>query len=97
MKDNKMIITLTSETGEKIDYELLDVVSYNNHTYTVFYPTDGVDTEVVILRIEDIENSNQSNYIVETDESVIKEVYKQFKEKYRGKILFAEKKDIEQN
>ena len=95
MKDNKMIITLTTENGEKIDYELLDIVPYNNSTYTVFYPTDGSDTEVMILIVEDMENSDQSNYIVETDEDVINEVYKKFKEKYRGKILFAEKNDIE--
>jgi len=92
MKENKVIISLTSENGEEKDFELLDIVSYNNNAYAVFYPMGEVESEVVILRIQD---SDKSNYIAETDEEIIKKVYKQFKEKYRGKIIFDDKKDIQ--
>ncbi len=85
-----MIITLTDESGNNIDYELLDIIVYNNNTYTVIYPTVPDDTEVLILRVEDIPNSDNANYIVETDEQVVQEVYKMFKEKYKGKILFPD-------
>lgn len=88
--DKGLIIPLTDEQGNTVEYELLDVVNFNNNNYAVFYPTVPNDTEVLILRIEDIPNSDQDNYIVETDEKVVQQVYKLFKEKYKGKILFPE-------
>jgi len=84
------IITLTDESGNNINYELLDINVYNNNTYAVIYPTDPNDTEVLILRVEDIPNSDTANYIVETDEEAVQQVYKMFKEKYKGKILFPD-------
>ena len=88
---NKVIVTLTTEEGLDVNYELLDVVPYNNNVYAVFYPTEEGDTEVVIFRVEDIPGTEQANYLVETDDTIIQEVYKQFKAKYRGEILFADK------
>ena len=44
--EDKIIMTLTSETGEQVDYELMDVVSLNNNIYSVFYPTKEGETEV---------------------------------------------------
>ena len=90
MNNKDMIMTLTDENGNNIDYELLDIIGYNNNTYAVFYPTVPDDTEVMILRVEDIPNSEEANYVVETDERIVQEVYKQFKEKFKGKILFPD-------
>ena len=88
--DKDIIIPLTDEQGNTVNYELLDIINYNENTYAVFYPTVPDDTEVLILRAEDIPNSDEDNYIVETDEKVVQQVYKLFKEKYKGKILFPE-------
>ena len=88
--DKGLIIPLTDEQGNTVEYELLDVVNLNDNTYAVFYPTIPDDTEVLILRVEDIPNSDEDNYIVETDEKTVQQVYKMFKEKYKGKILFPE-------
>ena len=88
--DKDIIIPLTDEQGNTVNYELLDIINYNENTYAVFYPTVPDDTEVLILRAEDIPNSDEDNYIVETDEKVVQEVYRLFKEKYKGKILFPE-------
>lgn len=88
--DKEIIIPLTDEQGNTVNYELLDIINYNENTYAVFYPTVPDDTEVLILRAEDIPNSDEDNYIVETDEKVVQQVYKMFKEKYKGKILFPE-------
>ena len=88
--DKGLIIPLTDEQGNTVEYELLDVVNLNDNTYAVFYPTVQDDTEVLILRVEDIPNSDEDNYIVETDEKTVQQVYKMFKEKYKGKILFPE-------
>lgn len=88
--DKDIIIPLTDEQGNTVNYELLDIINYNENTYAVFYPTVPDDTEVLILRAEDIPNSDEDNYIVETDEKIVQQVYKMFKEKYKGKILFPE-------
>ena len=85
-----MIMTLVDETGNQVEFELLDIIGYNNNTYAVFYPTVPDDTEVLILRVEDIPGTDNANYIVEKDDNIVQEVYKMFKEKYRGKILFPD-------
>ena len=85
-----MIMTLIDENGNQVEFELLDIIGYNNSTYAVFYPTAKDDTEVLILRVEDIPGTDNANYIVEKDENIVKEVYKQFKEKYTGRILFPD-------
>ena len=64
--DKDIIIPLTDEQGNTVNYELLDIINYNENTYAVFYPTVPDDTEVLILRAEDIPNSDEDNYIVET-------------------------------
>ena len=90
--EDKIIMTLTSETGEQVDYELMDVVSLNNNIYSVFYPTKEGETEVVICRVEDIPGTDNSQYIMETDPAILNEVYQQFKTKYIGKIFFDDNK-----
>lgn len=90
MENKKNIMTLTDENGNTVQYELLDIIQYDENLYVVFYPTVLDDTEVVILRVEDSENINESNYIVEEDKYIVNEVYKMFKEKYKDKIKFED-------
>jgi uncharacterized protein YrzB (UPF0473 family) len=88
--EEKNIITLTDKNGKNIDYELLDIIKLYGNVYTVFYPTDENDTEVVIFRVEDAEDVNKSKYIIEQDDLIIEKVYKIFKEKYKDKINFTD-------
>ena len=32
-EDDRVIVTLEDETGEKVDYEFLDVIEYDNEEY----------------------------------------------------------------
>lgn len=80
--EDKNIMTLTDENGNNVDYELLDIIQYNNKIYTVFYPTDESNTEVIILRVEEAEDREKSYYVVENDENIVQKVYEIFKEKY---------------
>ena len=86
--DKGKIMTLTDNNGNEVDYELLDLIEYDNNIYSVFYPTVPNDTEVLILKIEDIPGTDEAKYIVETDDNRVQEIYKIFKEKYDGRILF---------
>ncbi len=86
--DKGKIMTLTDENGNAVDYELLDLIEYENDIYSVFYPTVPNDTEVLILRIENIPGTDEAKYVVETDDKKVLEIYEIFKEKYDGRILF---------
>ena len=90
--DEAMIMTLTDENGNQVDYELMDIVPFENNTYAVFYPTKEGETEVIICRVEELPDKENDKYIMETDPRILNAVYKQFKIKYMGKIYFADGK-----
>lgn len=90
MNEDKIIMNLTDENGNEVEYELLDIVKYNDSIYAVFYPTDIEDTEVIILRVEDSDNVDESIYVVEEDEEILNAVYDLFKEKYEDEIDFQD-------
>ena len=88
--EDKNIMSFTDENGNTIDYELLDIVEYNEKTYVVLYPTIPGDTEVIILRVEESDNPDESIYIPEPDEYTVNKVYALFKEKYKDEIKFED-------
>lgn len=78
MEEN--ILVLTDESGEKITFEILDVIEYNSEEYAVLYPADAGDDEPVhILRIhsEDMDNG-EVEYEGLDDEKLINKIYKMF-------------------
>lgn len=81
-------MSLTDEKGNNVDYELLDIIDYNQKIYTVFYPTIEEDTEILILRVDPSDNPEQSIYAFEEDQKIVNEVFKKFKEKYEGEYIF---------
>ena len=71
------ILVLTDERGQKITFEVLDIVEYNGEEYAVLYPADaGEDEPVHILRIhsEDMDNG-EVEYEGLEDEKLINKVY----------------------
>lgn len=87
-KDN--IIELKDDKGNIVKYELLDIIDYNEKIFVVFYPVIEGDTEVIICRVEKTDNEEESLYIPESDENIVMNVYKMFKEKYKGKFEFRD-------
>ena len=83
------VISLRDEKGNKFSYELLDIIKYGEKIYGVFYPKEEGDTEILILRIEESENPEESVYVVEQDEQIIGKVFNEFKEKYKDEINFT--------
>lgn len=90
MSEEKNIMTLTDENGNDVEYELLDIIRYDNSTYVVFYPTVENDSEIVILRVEESDNIDESIYVGEENEEVVKAVYELFKEKYADEFDFQD-------
>lgn len=44
-----IIITLNDESGNSIEFEVLDIIEYQGNEYVILHPVEG-DEDVVILR-----------------------------------------------
>ena len=83
------ILTLTDENGADVDFEYLDCIEYEGKEYLVLMPADELETEIVILEVEPVDEENE-NYLSVDDEAVLNTVYGIFKEKYKDVLTFEE-------
>ena len=83
------ILTLTDENGADVDFEYLDCIEYEGKEYLVLMPADELETEIVILEVEPVDEENE-NYLSVDDEAVLNAVYCIFKEKYKDILTFEE-------
>ena len=83
------ILTLTDEKGEDTDFEYLDCIEYKGKEYLVLMPVESVETEIVILEIEPVDEENE-NYLAVEDEKLLNAVYEIFKEKYKDILSFED-------
>lgn len=82
------IITLEDDLGNEKDFEFLDVVEYEGDEYIVLLPTDEDEqSEVMILRIESIDDENE-NYVGIDDEEVLQKVFDIFKSRFQDEFDF---------
>ena len=89
MEEETSILTLTDENGENLDFEYLDCIELEGKEYLVLLPADAVETEIVILEVEPVDEENE-NYLSVDDEGVLNAVYNIFKEKYKDILTFEE-------
>ncbi|MBQ6420816.1 MAG: DUF1292 domain-containing protein [Clostridia bacterium] len=74
------IIMLNDEEGNDIPFEFLDSIQYEGEEYMVLLPTDDEEAdEVVILRVEELNDEEESLVPVE-DDTVLQKVFDLFKE-----------------
>lgn len=83
------ILTLTDENGVETDFEYLDCIVYESKEYLVLMPTDELETSIVILEVEPVDEENE-NYLSVEDEDVLNAVYGIFKEKYKDVLTFED-------
>ena len=88
-EEESSILTLTDEKGVETDFEYLDCIEYKGKEYLVLMPVDSVETEIVILEIEPVDEENE-NYLAVEDEKLLNAVYEIFKEKYKDVLTFEE-------
>lgn len=86
-QNDAVIFTLTNELGEDVEFELLDVVEYHGDEYAVMIETSSQDSDVVILKIESIDDETETYTGVEDDE-LLNEVFEKFKEKNADRFTF---------
>ena len=78
MDNEGTLITLEDEEGNEVEFEFLDVVEYEGEEYIVLIENDEDADEVVILKINPID-----------DDELLDKLFEIFKEKYEGDIDFA--------
>ena len=88
-EEEESILTLTDENGNDIDFEYLDCIEYRGKEYLVLMPVDTVETEIVILEVEPVDEENE-NYLAVEDEKLLNAVYEIFKEKYKDVLTFED-------
>ena len=87
------VITLTDSDGSDVDFEVLDIVPYNDHEYAVLLPVDDKSDspEAVILELLEAEEDNEEDMLqgVE-DEEILNAVFNLFMEKNADEFQFEQ-------
>lgn len=69
------VITLTDSDGSDVDFEVLDIIPYNDHEYAVLLPVDDESDspEAVILELLEAEEDNEEDMLqgVEDEEILL--------------------------
>ena len=81
------LITLVDDEGNEVEFEFLDVVEYEGEEYIVLIENDEEADEVVILKINPIDD-NTEEYVSIDDEDLLQKLFDIFKKKYEGEINF---------
>ena len=77
------------ENGEEVEFEFLDTVEYEGNEYLILLPVDELETSVVILQVEPVDEENE-NYLAVMDENILDAVYAIFKERYKDILTFED-------
>lgn len=88
MENEGTLITLEDEEGNEVEFEFLDVVEYEGEEYIVLIENDDEADEVVILKINAIDDETEEYASIE-DEELLDKLFEIFKSKYEGEIDFA--------
>lgn len=76
--NNKVVLKLEDENGNVMDFELLDMVEYNQEAFGVFMPADDDEGEVAILRLVGKDDQKAENYAPVNDEQLEQAVFDLF-------------------
>ena len=88
-EEESSIIMLTDEKGNDVEFEYLDCIEYEDKEYLVLIPNEEDAEEIVILRIEPVDEETE-NYISVENEDTLNAVYEIFKERFKDILTFAE-------
>lgn len=87
MENEGALITLEDADGNEVEFEFLDVVEYDNDEYIVLIENQEDADEVVILKINALDEDTEE-YISIDDEELLEKLFDLFKQKYEGDIEF---------
>lgn len=88
-EEDANIIVLTDDEGNDVEFEYLDTVEFEGSEYIVLIENTEDADEAVILKIESLDDENET-YVGVEDEDVLNSVFKIFKDRYKDDFDFAE-------
>lgn len=83
------IIVLNDEEGNEVEFEFLDLIEYESGQYVVLLPVEDETDQVVILKVEEVSDEEESYCAVE-DEATLNAVFEIFKEKFKDEFNFVD-------
>ena len=94
-EDLDNIVILNDEDGNQVRFEFLDLIELNNEEYVVLLPVleegEEDEGEVVILKVEDMdEESDEESYVSVDDETILNQVFEIFKERFKDDFDFVD-------
>ena len=87
MENEAPLITLEDEEGNEMEFEFLDIVEYEGEEYIVLIENNEDADEVVLLKINPIDDETEEYLSIE-DEELLDKLFDIFKKKYEGDIKF---------
>lgn len=88
-EEQSNILVLTDENGQDVEFEYMDCIEYEGKEYLILLPIEEIETSVVILEIEPVDEETE-NYLSVQDEDILNAVYGIFKEKYKDVLTFED-------
>ncbi len=88
LEENEDYITLTDDDGNDVSFEILAVVEYKERLFAVLLPFDDEDDEVVILEMLETEIPENYDFVSVEEDSLLNEVFDEFKKNYTGEYDF---------
>ncbi|MBE6973814.1 MAG: DUF1292 domain-containing protein [Ruminococcaceae bacterium] len=83
------ILVLSDDMGGEAEFEVLDLIDYEDKQYVVLLPMDENDTGIVILEMTVIDEEN-ADYLDVEDEDILNAVFDIFKEEHKDEFDFAD-------
>jgi uncharacterized protein YrzB (UPF0473 family) len=74
MEDNK-IITMVDEDGEKVEFELVEIIELNENKYALLAPV-GDEEDAYVYKIEEVDGKKE--YIAVEDEEEFEKVLEEY-------------------
>lgn len=84
-----IIIELTDEEGNTTEFEYLDTVQLEGEEYVVLIENNEDADGVIVLRIESVDDENES-YVGVEDDGIVDRVYQIFKKNHSDEFDFAD-------
>ena len=94
-EDLDNVVILNDEDGNEVRFEFLDLVELEDEEYVVLLPVaeegEEEEGEVVILKVEDIdEDTDEESYVSVDDDETLNRVFEIFKEKFKDDFDFVD-------
>lgn len=90
--DNEIeTIILNDENGEEVEFEFMDLISYEGEEYVVLLPIEDCEEagQVVILKLDE-SGEDEESYVSVDDEAILMAVFNIFKDKFKDFFNFVD-------